>query len=313
MSFKDFTSKIWYKTKKHSPEILTGFSILSSAGATVLMYFKAQKVKDKIEEHKQRMEEIHHDIEMMGDELTEKERRQLIASEHFKTALEVGKEVAPVVGLQLVSMFTSGFSAHISKERYNAVSGALAAAISSLGLYRRRVAEKLGDEEENKLYLGVSEEEIEKIYTDEKGKEHKKKEKKITYNPIDPYSIMFEETTSRYFNLYENNALRFEFIKGVLRQANSILGATGKLYLAEVYDLLGYEEYLKDEERLEMARQVGWVINKHDQIGDDYVSFGIENEDDQNVVDFVEGKDAFVLLTFNCCGSIYSEIPKQYI
>lgn len=324
MSIKDTMISVGNWGQKHAPQIATGFSIVSGLAAVAFAFMRADKVKQKIQDHKDRMEELHKNVEMMGDELTPAERRQLVTSEFVKTGVEITKVVWPIVVFEAVAIGTKVYSQVVSDQRYSRATLALASALSTIGAYRQRVAEKIGAEEERKLYSGEEVEEIEVIELDEKGKEKKTKETHRSYNPIDPYSIVFERQPeyddgtvnilvgSKYYERYESNQLRYDFIKGIWRQCNSKLIATGKLYLAEVYDLLGYEGYYHDKQRLDMAREVGWVYNKHEQAGDPFVSFGIEDPEAEHVKRFLNGDDDNILLQFNCMGSINGEVVKQY-
>ena len=312
MSLKDFGSKIAFGFKKHTPEILTGTAIVTGVMALVTGIFAADDVKKKIEEHKERMAELHDDIDEMGEDLLPVERRRIVAAEYGKTVWEVTKELAVPIALEAVSVGAIVAKYIDDKKRYTAVSTLLSATIAANNIYRKRVANKIGEEEEKKLYYGIDEEEIEEVVVDEKGKEKIKKKKKKTYSLADPYAIVWEESTSRYFNTFESNTLKYTFLEGVQREANDKLIAKGYLTLAEVFDLLGYTPYLESEEMIRMAREVGWIYNKHDQVGDDYVKIGI-GKDDQNSLDFRNGKDDFILLSFNCVGSIYGEIPKLFL
>lgn len=312
MSLKDFGSKIGFQLRKHTPEILTGTAIVTSVGALIVGIIKADDVKKKIEDHKARMKELHDDIDEMGEDLLPAERRRLVAAEYGKTAFEVGKELALPVALEAVSVGAIVAKYVDDKKRYTAVSTLLSATIAANNIYRKRVAEKIGEKEEKDLYYGIKEEEVEEIEIDEKGKEKKKKKKNKTYSLADPYAIVWEEGTSKYFNLYETNKLKYSFLEGVQRELNDRLIAKGYLSLAEAFDALGYTPYLEDPEMIRMAREVGWIYNKHDQVGDPYVKIGV-GKDEQNSFDFRDGKDDFILLSFNCVGSIYGEIPKLFL
>lgn len=324
MNIKDVMISVGNWGQKHAPQIATGFSIASGLAAVGFAFWKADKVKQRIQDHKDRMEELHKNVKMMGDELTPTERRQLVTAEFVKTGLEITKVVWPIVVFEAVSIGTKVYSQVVSDRRYSRATLALASALSTIGAYRKRVAEKIGVEEERKLYSGEEVEEIEIVELDEKGKEKITKETRHSYNPIDPYSITFEDQPlnddgtinilvgSKYFKRYESNQLRYDFLKGIWRQCNNKLIAEGKLYLAEVYDLLGYEGYYHDKQRLDMAREVGWVYNKHNQAGDPFVSFGIEDPEEEHVKRFLNGDDDNILLEFNCMGAINGEVIKQY-
>lgn len=61
--------------------------------------------------------------------------------------------------------------------------------------------------------------------------------------------------------------------------ANDLLRAKRRLYLNEVYDMLGLP-------RTEEGQVVGWIYQENNPIGDNYVDFGITNYVRTGVVDF---------------------------
>ena len=323
MNFKDFTSKAAFQFKKHAPKIYTGTAIASGVAAFVIGIVKADDVKKKIQDHKDRMAELHADIEEMDqteDALLPAERRRLIVAEYGKTAFEVGKVLALPIGLELLSIGSIAANYVDNKKRYTAVSTLLSASILAYQTLRDNIAEKYGEDEAQRLCNGIVEHEFEEVEVDEKGKEKVVKKKVKDYNINDPYAIVWgiiydkdgkEVPTSRYYDTYETNNLRYTFLEGIQRSANDKLIAKGYLTLAEVFDMLGYTPYLKSKELIRMASEVGWIYNKYDQVGDPYVKIGI-GKDDQNSLDFKEGKENFIILSFNCMGSIFAEIPKLF-
>lgn len=325
MSFKDFGNKIGFQLRKHKSGILAGTAIASSAAAFVLAFIKADDVKKKIEDHKARMKELHDDIDEMGEDLLPAERRRLVAAEYGKTAWEITKTIGPAAALEVVAIGSIADLYKTDRSEKAILSSALSASYASMEVIRKRIAEKYGEKAEKEIFLGEEEHEVEKVIVDEKGKEKTVKEKIKTYSPVDPYAITWgwiwgtDEKgkeiaipTSKYVPMYESNVLKFEFLKGCLRQANDELFINKRLSLARVYDILGYEGYLKSKETIKMASMVGWVLNDEDQAGDPYVKFGFDpQKNDQQTQDFVDEKLDHMILTFNCIGDIYSEIPKQ--
>ena len=79
--------------------------------------------------------------------------------------------------------------------------------------------------------------------------------------------------------------------------ANELLKAKGHLYLNEVYDILGLP-------RSKAGQIVGWVYDEKNPIGDNYVDFGIYEQNRAKNRDFVNGYEKTILLDFNVDGNI---------
>lgn len=82
--------------------------------------------------------------------------------------------------------------------------------------------------------------------------------------------------------------------------ANEKLKSKGHLFLNEVYDMLGIP-------RSKAGQIVGWIYNEKNPIGDNYVDFGIYNNNEINRA-FVNGYEKAILLDFNVDGPIYDLI-----
>ena len=79
--------------------------------------------------------------------------------------------------------------------------------------------------------------------------------------------------------------------------ANDILHARGHIFLNEVYDMIGAKH-------TQQGSIIGWVKGN----GDDYVDFGLYNQDSKAVRRFVNGEENVILLDFNCDGIIWDKI-----
>jgi hypothetical protein len=93
-----------------------------------------------------------------------------------------------------------------------------------------------------------------------------------------------------------------EFNKMLLGQqqtyANAVLVSKKYLFLNDVYDMLGFP-------KTKAGQVVGWVYDRDNPIGDNYVDFGIFSEDN---ADFVNGYENAVWLDFNVDGMILDRI-----
>ena len=89
------------------------------------------------------------------------------------------------------------------------------------------------------------------------------------------------------------------FLKAQQQYANDLLKAKGRLFLNEVYDMLGLE-------RTKAGQVVGWVYNPENPTGDNFVDFGIYDMSKERVRAFVNGYEPSILLDFNVDGDIWS-------
>ena len=80
--------------------------------------------------------------------------------------------------------------------------------------------------------------------------------------------------------------------------ANDLLKARGRLFLNEVYRMLGIDE-------TKAGQVVGWVYNPDNPTGDNFVDFGIYNMQRERVRAFVNGYEPNILLDFNVDGVIW--------
>jgi len=87
------------------------------------------------------------------------------------------------------------------------------------------------------------------------------------------------------------------FIVCLERYFNQILKAYGYVKLADVYQQLGIPK--TDE-----SEKVGWIYDKNNKIGDNYISFGLYSEHNKY---FINGFKNSVVLDFNVDGNIELE------
>ena len=131
--------------------------------------------------------------------------------------------------------------------------------------YRRRVAEKIGEEAERDLFLGADEETVETVERDEKTGEEKivkRKGKAIRSQPGSMYARNFTKNTSNEFDIRSYSDW---FIDAKIAELNRQLRMEPFLTLNDVYDALG----LKGEHgRCSDGMTVGWCANPKIDRGD---------------------------------------------
>lgn len=118
---------------------------------------------------------------------------------------------------------------------------------------------------------------------------------KETIREASQYARFFDEGSSKWERDPEYNLM---FLKAQQHYANDLLKAKGCLFLNEVYDMLGIP-------RSKTGQIVGWIYDKDNPSGDNYVDFGIH--EDRNK-DFVNGLCNEILLDFNVDGNILEHL-----
>lgn len=123
------------------------------------------------------------------------------------------------------------------------------------------------------------------------GKEKKVKSTVNVANADSGYARFFDESCHGYEEDSQYNLL---MLRGQQQYANDLLKSRGYIFLNDVYDMIGID-------RTKEGQIVGWVYNKNNEVGDNFVDFGIletnrETEDGSY--------EPAILLDFNVDGNI---------
>lgn len=296
-------NKIKFQTVKHSPEILIFVGITGIITSTVMACVATSKLEETVSEGKEKIEKIHDAVEQVGysEDFTEKDERNALTKEYIKMGVSIAELYAPAIilgGLSIASILTSH---HIMRKRNAELAAAYASVYQGFREYRKRVADRFGEEVEKEIRYGVKEEEV--PVTDENGNETGETETVKTYdaNSISDYARFFDQSCKGYTKDPEFNLM---FLKQQQAYANQKLKTKGFVLLNDVYKMLGIQP-TKD------GHVVGWIYNKNNTIGDNYIDFGIYNEDNPATRRFVNGLESVVLLDFNVDGYIYDRLPED--
>ena len=283
-----------FALKKNSPEILIGVGV-AGVVATVIMACKATlKVEDTLDCVQADIEEV-----KTAEYKDEKSYKYAVTSEYIKGGMKVIRLYAPAFVVGTASLYSILYSHNIMKKRNVAAIAAYELLSDGFESYRQRVRDELGEEADRRFRYGIEEREIEHIYVDDKGKEHKKKEKGevIRHEGCSIYARFFDEGCMNWSKSPEHNLY---FVKLMQSQANDTLNSRGHIFLNEVYDMLGIP-------RTEAGQMVGWMSTKNGG-KDGYVDFGIFNIHREANRDFVNGYEPVILLDFNVDGVISNRI-----
>lgn len=295
------------KLKKASPELLVITGIVAGIATVVAACRATTKLSVILDETKETVDQIHTTAENGGATqkdgeiipYTREDERKDLAIVYFQTGWKLVKLYAPAAALGFLSATCVLGSVGILKRRNAGLAAAYAAVDKSFKEYRKRVTERFGEKVDKELKLGVKAQEIEETVTDEKGKEKKlKKVVDVAENPPDlsQYARVFDELNPNFQGSPEYNMI---FLKAQQNTANDMLRARGHIYLNEVYDLLGFE-------RTKAGQVVGWVYDKKNPKGDNYVDFGLYDIRRPMVREFINCYESAIWLDFNVDGDILS-------
>ena len=300
--------------KKHSPEIFTAVGI-GLGGAAVVAGVKAgTKISTIKQEEIEQIEKCTHlrdtyakAVEVASPALQELTPYTAEDCEldcliiRRQTYLKYAKCFAPTVALASAS---AGFilGGHgIIKKRNTMLSAAYTTLDTGFKSYRKRVAERFGEDAEYKIRHNLNEEIETKTVVDENGKKHKEKVSVLSnpdYAPSD-YARVFDETC---IGWTKDPIRNMNWLKLQQECANKILKHDGYILLNQVYDMLGMK-------KTQAGFIVGWIFDpKHPEDHDNEVDFGLYDISKESVVRFINGDQAHVLLDFNVDGVIYDKL-----
>ena len=285
--------------QKHSPEILAGVGVVGVVASTVMACKATMKLNDILEEAKETRDKIK-EVEnnpAYEDKYTPEDAKKDLTINYMQTSMKIAKLYAPAVLLGSASLGCLLASNDILRKRNAALSAAYMTVDKGFKEYRQRVAERFGEEVEKEIRYNIKAEEIETTVVNEDGSEVIIKETVKTMDPnlYSDYARFFDEYNPNWQNDPEYNLM---FLKSQQQYANDLLIARGRLFLNEVYDMLGME-------RSKAGQVVGWVYNEANPSGDNFVDFGIYDLHKERTRAFVNGLEPSILLDFNVDGNIW--------
>jgi hypothetical protein len=299
------------KLKKHSPEIMLAVGIVGVVGSTVLACRATLKVGDVIDKAKEdlnTLKEYEEAVENGKIDIAEDEREVKLEevkhskpAVYLKTSMTLAKLYAPAVGLGVLSIASICGSHRIMNKRVVGLSAALVTAERSFKEYRGRVVDRFGEDLDRELRFDIKKKEVDMTVVDENGKEEVTTQ---TVDVIDPtqisdYSRIWHEGNTGWTKDPVHNKW---YLQKVEEMFTDKLRTEGHLFLNEVYHTLGFN-------KIPDGQMIGWVYDEKNPIGDNFVSFGIYNDiEDEAKRLFINGEERSVLLDFNHDGNILQYI-----
>ena len=292
-------NSVKWNVEKHSPEILLGVGVVGVVATTVTACKATMKLNDILDECVETREKIKEVAEnpKYDDKYSEEDAQKDLTINYVQTGVKIVKLYAPSVALGVFSVGCLLGSHNVMQKRNAALSAAYLTVDKSFKEYKQRVIDRVGEEVEKEIRYGIKAEEIETTIQNEDGTETTVKEtvKAMDPNLYSDYARFFDEASPYWQSDPEYNLV---FLKAQQQYANDLLRAKGRLFLNDVYDMLGIE-------KTKAGQIVGWVYDPVNPNGDNFVDFGIYDMSKERVRAFVNGYEATILLDFNVDGNIW--------
>lgn len=292
------------KLKKYSPEILVGVGIVGTVTSTVMACKATLKVNEVVDEHKENIEKIHvaaeKGITEAGKEYTEEDCKKDLTIAYVQTGVKLAKNYAPAITIGTLSIASILTGHNMLHKRYIATAAAYSILDKSFKDYRGRVVERFGKELDQELRYNIKAQEVEEIVVNEDGTETvvKKTVDVIDPNSISDYAVFFCEGCNGWTKDPEHNLY---FLKCQQRYLNELLQTRGHVFLNELYDAIGAR-------RTKAGAVVGWIYDEKNPRGDNFIDFGIFDQDDERKRAFVNGWERNILIDPNVDGEILEYI-----
>lgn len=292
--------RVGFQIKKHSPEILLVAGVAGTVVSAVMACKATLKVNEVLDETKENIDKVHTAVEKghneAGSPYDFEDSKKDLALVYTQTGLKLVKLYGPAIALGALSITSILASNNIMRKRNVALAAAYATVDKSFKEYRGRVIERFGKDLDRELKFNIKAKEIEERVVDEDGNE---KTVKKTIHVVDPntyseYARFFDEYCAGWEKNAEYNLM---FLKQQQNYANDLLRTRGHLFLNEVYDMLGIK-------RTQAGQIVGWVYDENNEVGDNFVDFGIFDLHNEHARDFVNGRERSILLDFNVDGNV---------
>ena len=283
--------KAAFQLRKHSPEILTAFGIGGVVTGTVMACVATTKLDKTMESHKKELDDIHTDPNP-----DEKEHCKELTKAYAKTAWDLAKLYGPAVIVEGCSIACLLGSHKIMRDRNAALAAAYTTVSNAFDSYKKRVADKLGEEAEKELRYDIRTEEVDEEYEDKKGKvkTRKKTVKTMSDHEKSPWSRFYAQGCDGWSKDPGQNVITLGAKESFL---NKRLQLRGYLFLNEVYEYLGIAP-------IREGQYLGWYYDPNDPTLHNCVDFGIYDCHDILKCNFVNGFEDTILLDFNIDGNI---------
>ena len=318
-------NKLWMeKIQINMPEIKTGAGIALLALGGIVTGISLTKVKEKNDIHNEIIAKIRENI----DEVDEKTYRKDLTTAYVKKAVDISSGIAAGAALMTAGAALEISSTNSLRSELTTTQLAVNSLLATMGAYRGRVAEVVGEKMENDIYNGRKRHEVEETVVDpETGKKKKVKKEVIEEPEVDtdynPYRVVIKKGESA---LWTEDA-RIENVQAVLRcqvaSANNIMmrrahdpsnKGVGWIWLDELRTLISEKPFGKGTGS---GRACGNIVDLQNRLGlpahDDFVDFGLDDPVNAEFWDStnMNEKTDRVYINFNCMGNLQPYLSRM--
>lgn len=297
----DAKGKVSLGLERKKPEIFLVLGLGAVVAGTVMACRATLKVNEILDEHHQKMDEIHEAVDISNSRPEEERTEENTLSEKeagaatFRvfacTSMKFVKLYSPaavVGGLGIVSIL---YSHKLMSERNLAMAAAYAIMEKSFKDYRESVKEEQGEDADYRYMYGMKPEEKVKKVIDENTGEEKDVVESVVDVPtrLAPYAKFFDESNPHWDkNSFYNN----EWLVRMQKVLSDQLRMRGHLFLNDVYRILDIPETIE-------GQRIGWVHDRNREMLE--VQFGLDLPINRR---FTSGEENVAVLVFNVDGDI---------
>lgn len=250
LNIKEQLNVAEYKLKQAKPDILFGFGIIGVLAGTVFACIQTAKAKKAIEEHKEAIAgiEFEHKVDETLSDEAKKQAKKVKGKKLFNEYAHLSYIMLRIYGLPaLLWLLGMGgiVDSHFTLKTANKALFANSVALQQLfDQYRTRVAEQIGVEQEQKMFLGAHEETIQVLEKDPETGEEKLVEKTADVFYAQPGSKYARNFTAATSDAFDIRSYADRYLEARIDAINKDLELGVKRFYtaAEILRMLGFNE-----------------------------------------------------------------------
>lgn len=292
-----FCRRIGFKARQHSPELLIAGGIITGVTAVVAACTavpKAAEVTKQLNEDLNFIHDVEAKVEQQAKEnpeakelITKKDIQRNTTKAYAKAVAGYAKAFAPAAILEGTSIACTLGGYNIMNKRNAALTATAAALERGFKAYRKRVADKLGIQEERAIALDLKPQEMDALVTENGETKVVKETALVPGNKVaNPYARFFDESCRAWTKSAEVNR---SFLIGVQNMLNENLKRNGVVYLNDVYSALGCDTCVE-------GTIVGWVFDPDNKNSTNCIDFGIYDINNERARAFLNGYERNFLM-----------------
>lgn len=291
--------KVIFKLKGVSPQIRTAAGIIGFFGAAVMIVKETRKAAPVFEEHKEKIEEIHGNVE--DGKIDKKEAGKLYFKTYSTTAGKLMKcywrsELLMGASTVLVISSTSSLAKSLSS-----TTATLAALDGKFKLAEQRTADKYGQDVADEIFHGIKKEIVASKEIDPETGEEKDVVEEHVVADKDAYPLysIFFDSASREFEK-GNPQYNYFFLKEWQSKLQDKINAGYFVTQNDILDVLGFDK-LKNEYGMDWGYEKG-----------DTIDFGLDDLSDVSTRRFLNGIEDVILIKFKGMHPLRTDLQKAY-